>query len=335
MPSQQLPSLVLGRRLAILVALHHGPATLAELYAHLAAAGFGDPDLLPGDSAGDPPPTWKFNFQADLEALRALGYEARYDRKLARYRLAHSPFGLVLDEAQLAALGHLQHTFADHSFPQAPEIQALLRHLVSLLSPAAVKQLSRLPIEITIELAEVSRYETIDPGILKVIRNALKLGRQMEFDYRSPQHDRVLHHCISPQPLILKNGHVYLPGYRDGWTKMLEFRLERLVPESVKPVSRSAHQPIVHREPIRYWLGAAVAQGTVSPRFPQTQVTPQPDGSALVTAETANLWEAHKILLAYGANCQVLAPPALVQLMRDAVAGMAQRYGVDAALKEW
>lgn len=324
------PSLsVLGRRIVLMIALHHRALTLQEVYNQLVAAGYGPLEDIVGESSATPPATWRYSLQLDLEDLRALGYDVGYDQKLARYRWRTSPFGLQLDDRHLAALAHLRHTFADQTLPQVQDIRSLLDHLVTCLPPAGRNHLSKIPIELIIRVDEVSDYATIDPSILRVISNALHLQRQIEFDYCSPRQGRTLRHCVSPSPLVLKNGHVYLHGYKDGDTKQLTFRLEHIVPQTIACIKRSARPPIIHTHAISYWLSAEIARGGVSVRFPQHQATLQDDGSAIVHAVTANLWEAHKILLTYGAGCRVLTPPALVALIREAILQMVQLYPVD------
>ncbi|MDQ2806423.1 MAG: WYL domain-containing protein [Chloroflexota bacterium] len=295
----------------------------------IVAAGYGPLEEIAGETPATPPATWRYSLQLDLEDLRALGYDVGYDQKVARYRWRASPFGLQLEDSHLAALAHLRHTFADQTLPQVQEIRSLLDHLVTCLPPAGRKRLSKIPIEIIIRVDEVSDYATIDSNILRVISNALHLQRQIEFDYCSPRHGQTLRHCVSPSPLVLKNGHVYLHGYKDGDTKQLTFRLEHIVPKTIVCIKRSARPAIIHTQAISYWLSAEIARGGVSPRFLQHQATVQSDGSAIVNAITANLWEAHKILLTYGAGCRVLTPPALVDLIREAILKMVQFYTLD------
>jgi predicted DNA-binding transcriptional regulator YafY len=55
-------------------------------------------------------------------------------------------------------------------------------------------------------------------------------------------------------------------------------------------------------------------------------VEPHPDGSATVTAQVTDLFEARRILLSYGANCTVLEPPALVEEMRTIAAALYKIY---------
>jgi proteasome accessory factor C len=78
-----------------------------------------------------------------------------------------------------------------------------------------------------------------------------------------------------------------------------------------------------------YVLAPAVARNRdVAHWFPNTVIVYRDDGSALVTAQATNLWQARQILMRYIEHCQVLEPPELVELMRQTIAGLAALYGL-------
>ena len=56
----------------------------------------------------------------------------------------------------------------------------------------------------------------------------------------------------------------------------------------------------------------------------------EPDGWVTVTAKTDDLFAARRILLAYGENCEVLAPPQLRRRMAVAAQTMAGFYADEA-----
>jgi predicted DNA-binding transcriptional regulator YafY len=81
---------------------------------------------------------------------------------------------------------------------------------------------------------------------------------------------------------------------------------------------------------LRYRLGPELHRGGVSARFEEMEVSPvEPDGWVTVSARTDDLFTARRILLAYGENCEVLAPPQLRRQMAAAARKMAGFYGED------
>jgi predicted DNA-binding transcriptional regulator YafY len=266
--------------------------------------------------------------RADLNDLKALGYEVGFDRKRNHYYWANSPFGLALDDAQLAALDLLRRTFANQTFPRVAEIRALLDSLVARLPAEQARALDRLPPRLAIHLPEIRSDPAPHPHTLQAIEAALKAHRQLEFAYQSPKNIETVRHCITIESFVAKDSHVYLYGWETGSSELKQFRCERIVPYTARSAA-SAQRGIHYPYQIAYRAAPELARGGVSPRFDNMQIEPQPDGGALVRADTANLWEAHKILLSYGQLVYVLSPPALVALMRQAVSEMARLYGVD------
>jgi predicted DNA-binding transcriptional regulator YafY len=322
---EQQASFILGRRLALLVALHFAPRTLQALYADAITQGYVVADDTQSGS-GEPPDTWRYSFYADLEVLRAAGLDIYFDRRANLYKWSNSPFGLSLSEEHLAALKLAQQTFSGHTFPYAVQIRSMLAYLSNLLPREQTEKLAKLTAGIYIQLHEAESYEQIDKQMLDRIGTALRTGRQLEFKYLSTKHGEARPHCITPSELLYKDGHVYLTGWRDNTRGVALFRFTRIVPATLHVSGATARQPFVMRHTIMYTLAASVAAGGVSERFADQQVEWQPDGSALVTAHTADLWEAHRVLLSYGQTSRVLAPPELVEMMRVEVEGMTGMY---------
>jgi hypothetical protein len=53
------------------------------------------------------------------------------------------------------------------------------------------------------------------------------------------------------------------------------------------------------------------------------------DGSAIISAQTSDLWQARQILLRYRKHCRVLESPELIELMRERIERMARMYRTD------
>src|SRR5262249_40427324 len=115
-----------------------------------------------------------------------------------------------------------------------------------------------------------------------------------------------------------ENGHVYLRGRHVEMNKNLTFRLDYIVPGSATMLRTkfTNNRPFAPTYQLRYWLGPAIARHSVSEHFPGQEVERHPEGSAIITAQITDLFEARQIVLKYGENCIVYEPPELVEQMR-------------------
>jgi predicted DNA-binding transcriptional regulator YafY len=318
------------RQLTLLCRLLRGPAGRAELLAAVI-------QTHGAENLGTVPAR---TLEYDLHVLRAnWGVALEYDRGSQAYRLDMVPFPLLdLPDADLTALAFLYGAFSPEA-PQGPAVRALLDRLVSRLPTERQRQVQHLRTIPDLELAVLDQ-EAIATDVWTAVEEAVVSRRQLAFAYHSLQWEEgqpAEQHRVEPYSVEFNEGHYYLEGYcqrmRVGEQERAHvgtrrYRLSRIVPGTVEvlpdklpPGRRSARAYT-----IRYRLGAAIAGGGVSPRFPETKVTPLPDGSAEVEAQTVDLWRARQVLLRYAENCQVLEPPELVQLMREAILAMAHQY---------
>jgi predicted DNA-binding transcriptional regulator YafY len=306
----------LRRRLAILVLLHTGPRTSQEIIASLERD-----HLFFHDRALDPESRarrQRYQFKQDLEALRLLQYDLAYDRRQKRYSWRNSPFGLSLAPEQLSSLAMLLETFATRTFPHAAEIVDLLTFLADHLPIEQQQWLKNHRSTLHIDLRETTDYRNADPLTLKQIEQAIRLGQQLEFTYRTPRDGKERRHVIEPQPLVLRQGHVYLRGWSLDWGQELPFRLDCILPGTARvlPTSSAKQRPAPRSYTLRYWLSAVVARNKVSEHFPEHHHERHEDGSVTVTARITDLFEAAQTLFRYREHCIVLDPPELVERMR-------------------
>lgn len=303
------------RRLAILVLLHSGPRTSQEIITTLEQNG-----LFAHDHALDPTSKdrrQRDQFKADIETLRLLQYDLAYDRGQRCYSWRNSPFGLSLISEQLASLAMLLGTFGTLTIPHAAEIVSLLTFLAEHLPIGQQQWLKKHHPAFQIDLHETTDYRNADPATLNKIERAIRSGQQLEFIYCSPRDGHERRHVIEPQPLVFRQGHVYLHGWSLDWNKELPFRLDYILPGSAQVLSTlSARQrPAPRTYTLRYWLSATIARNRVSAHFPDHQVEQHEDGSATVTAKITDLFDAMQTLFRYREHCIVLAPPELVEQM--------------------
>ncbi len=314
------------RRFALLVLLHIRPRHYDEIIALL------DQDyLLDYDRSADASSTTRqqrYLFRHDLNALRLMGCNIEFDRRSKYYTWHNSPFGLCLGQEQLSTFAMVLDTFEETTILHATEIQALLAHFVNLLPVEQRTALASRHRSFRIDLHETTDYRNADPLTISRIEMAIERGQQLEFSYRSPREGKERRHLIEPRPLVFEHGHVYLYGWSIDYDKELRFRLDYIIPGSahvLHPQIRSS-RPRRATFRLRYRLSPVIARNRVSEHFPQQEVETHPDGSATVTAQISDLFEARRILLSYGANCRVLEPPALVEEMRKIAAELYKMY---------
>lgn len=304
------------RRMALLALLHRRPHCYEEIIASLDQKQLFIYDREENEAKIQD--LQRFQFRHDLQALKILDFQITFDRSSKCYTWSNSPFGFSLDQSQLNTLALLRHTFADPVFPRASEIRSFLSFLINLLPPEQQKTLQDQRPLIKIDLRDKVHYQAIDASMLREIDIAVQGALQLEFIYCAPYSGKERRHVIEPQPLKHKDGHVYLYGRSIEGNKELNFRLDYIVPGTVKHRSISAthNRPFSPSYLLRYTLTPAIARHNVSKHFEGQQEERHFDGSVTVTARTSSLFEARRILLSYGINCIVHEPPELVAQMR-------------------
>ncbi len=313
------------RRLLILSLLHIRPHTEAELYAALVERGSLAPESYDQTTISR---AQHAQFRRDLAALRAIGCEIDCDRRTHIYTWCNSPFGLTLEPAHLSALSIVLDTFADTSIPHAADIRALFARLLDLLPDAQRKEIASRRRAFTINLRELSSYSDTDQHTAAQIEKAITRGVRLNFDYRASRDGKLRQHEVEPLRLQYRGGHVYLYGWHIRRNKELPYRLDSIVPGSARAGNimaqhqHSGPQPVT----IRYHLSAAIARNAVSQHFANQQVERHPDGSATITAQTDDLFEARRILLSYGDGCVALDPPEWVAEFCQIATNLYQTY---------
>jgi predicted DNA-binding transcriptional regulator YafY len=314
------------RRFAILILLHNRPHTYNEIITILSQKQLLDFDRSANSAATSNQK--KYTFRHDLTALRATDCQIAYERRSKSYIWRNSPFGLHLDTSQQATFALLCDTFEDATILHAGEIHNLLNYFESLFSSEQQKDLKNIRRPFSIDLHETTDYSNADPTNVARIEMAIQRGQQLEFDYRTARDGKIRRHVIEPRPLVFERGHVYLWGWSIDRGKELRFRLDYIVPGSViiLPTSIQLNRPAGITKQLRYQLSPVIARNSVSQYFPGQVVESHPDGSATVTAQITDLFQARRILLSYGKNCTVLEPPELVAEIRDHVIELYKIY---------
>ena len=320
------------RRLILVRTMLRGPATVDALIRAVKAE--------QGDDAY--PPAAALAVKHDLQALRdEFGCKIRYVREQLVYTLEDLGELALLDlpDDGLEALAVLDASFPDDAPLGANDrVRRLLNHVLALLPAARRDAIGRRYVLPHITWS-VSHDEVVDARILSVVRQAISLKRQLAFDYRSnyDPDDQPRHYSVAPYLLYFRDGHTYLDTTvlraPDDMVRLtlraIQFRLDRIVTRSARMLSETLpderpQQPVYE---LVYVLAPAVARNRdVSHWFPHTAITYRNDGSARVTAQATNIWQARQILMRYIEHCRVLSPPELVELMRQTATRLAALY---------
>ncbi len=304
------------RRLALLALLHKRPHRYEEIIATLDTQNLLVYDRM--ENARSIVQQQRYQFRHDIQALRLLDCKIIFDKKSQYYTWHNSPFCLPLEENLLGTFATLMDTFTESSLLHADEIRTLLTFLLQRLSPEFQKVVNQRRRSFHIDLQETTDYQNADPETVQRIELAIQQSRQLQLLYRAPRHEKEYIHTIEPRSLVFKDGHIYLLGWHLYKQNETRFRLDYIVPGSAVILNTRS---VPERPPrpfyvLRYHLSFLIARHSVSNHFPGQEVQKHPDGSATVTAQVPNLFDARRILLSYGEQCTVLGPPELIKQMR-------------------
>jgi predicted DNA-binding transcriptional regulator YafY len=240
---------------------------------------------------------------------------------------------LDLPDEELEALVFLETMIAESTFPNMAHLNTLLERIISLLPSERRHHLDRLHHHPQVDGPSV----TYDPptDILTKLKQVVA-KQQISFAYQSPyQEGRAVTHRVAPSRLFHREGHTYLDAYcyecdMEELSKQYHpYRLSRIVPETLQVLPQRL-PPTLPPRPVyslRYVLSPTVAcQHDISHWFKESRITFQEDGSALVEAQTHELWHARQVLLRYREHCRVLEPPELIAMLRETLARMNTMY---------
>ena len=324
------------RCLAMLHRLQRGPADRDALMRAVR-------EMVPDAYGPANPDARRKRFERDLWNLRhKLAAEVEWDPDQGVYRLVdNGPWGgLELSEEALRGLAFLFETFGPES-GAAEVVRPLLEALLWALPGDQQRRVERQSAELRLDLRRLDEGE-IDPVVWDKVRRAVTMRRMLRFRYLSPRHERPEPRIHTVEPYELRfRGHYELRAYCRHWSNPLgqekmhagwfRYRLDHMLAEGlvILPDRLPPGQRYRRLETVRYRLAPQLARGGVSRHFDEMTVSaPDAEGWVEVTGKTDDLFEARRVLLAYGENCQVLAPPSLVRGMERAAQGLADLYEI-------
>jgi predicted DNA-binding transcriptional regulator YafY len=330
--------LPLKRCLAIVRRLQAGPASKEEL---MRAAR----ELVPDAYEAGNDRARRKRFERDMENVRyELGVVVDYDRREGHYRLLDPGdlLGVALSPEAMHGLAFLLSTFAPQS-AASDQARPLLEAIQSLLPAGRLRRLEGHASELEIDLRHLDEGD-ISAQVWSAVQRAAAERHVLQFDYLSPYHDppACRTHLVEPYRLKFQEGHWFLQAYCLRWIRReplspaerehagwLAYRLSRIQTDGLEvwPDKFPTDQRRRRLVPLEYRLGPVLHRGGVSSRFEDMQVSAvEADGWVTVSARTDDLFTARRILLAYGENCQVLAPPQLLREIGAAARKMAGFY---------
>lgn len=328
-------SWVAARRcLALVNRLQQGAAAKEDLLATIYRAE--DPDAAESALNG--------RFENDkLRLWENLQVRIRYDKSVKGYRLTEWERPLLnLSDTQIETMAFLADTFQPDS-PRAAEVHQLLDRLVSWLPQERQRLFRRVSGQLPTADLRQRDSEEIAPDVWEKTLQGWQARQEMQFDYRSSQHDDGIprQHHIQPWELYFsERGHWHLRGYclfNDGpngpWhpNDYINYRLSRIVPGSVEILPRKLPgvRPNGRPREALFELAPAVARFGVSERrelIAPPKLTELDEGWVRVAGKTYDVFGLARNLLYYGRHCRVLGGPELLREMRQLVKGLGEMY---------
>jgi len=250
--------------------------------------------------------------------------------------LVQSAFKLDINEDEARAFVALQESFTPGT-PYADAVQKLLQRWEWLFSEKSRRLVNqkrkRLARPVLLPLSPAADYRQHTEVILQ-LDAALEAGSYVSFAYtplpRSWDDEPVFHRHVEPYELEYRDGHWYFTAYVFEMNKFIDYRVDRIHPDSVQP-EHDHFYPGGRSRPgikIRYWVAPEMARhGTLSTRLWDQKVTLLDGGQgALVEGYARSIWWAMRLLLGYGEQVKALEPEELVQVMRKTAQGMGRLY---------
>lgn len=298
-------------------------------------------------------------FSRDVRFLQNMGYQIDKSGvgNAARYSLikGSGPAALFMfSKTELDTLVLLHTLFADPATytradtsqplpqqslrsPFAEEILKLIERFVAPLSPEQKREFERwvrkpyVYLNIDMVTDYLPHRATID-----TIVKAITQRQQIQFEYTSLQQRPTYHEHVDPYYIAHQDGHLYLIGYNHKSEKVLEYRVDRINPDTIK-LQPDMIDVVRRRYPIefQYWIDSSIAKSGLSQRWlaqtiEREEAYVDEQGKhrrkVLVRAKAYSEWRVVQQLLKYGDKVELVSPPTLREKMRQEVERMYRIY---------
>ncbi len=173
---------------------------------------------------------------------------------------------------------------------------------------------------------------------IDLIVQAISARQRIQFSYM-PTHRRqesIFHENIDPYYIIYLEGHFYLMGYGHKTSHFLEYRVDRIKPETLKIQPEMIDvERRQHRVEFKFLIDSKLAKRGLSQRWlTQTLEREEIDldehgrerHRVLVRATAYNEWRVIQQILRYGEQAELVGPPHLRERMKEVVKTMYKFY---------
>lgn len=261
-----------------------------------------------------------------------------YAKRNGTFGLEQPVFSIDIDEDEARAFVALQEGFTPGT-PYAEAIQTLLKRWAWLFSEKShqlvAQKRKRRARPLLLPLSPVEDYSKHGNTILSLDK-ALDESTYISFAYtplgQSWDAEPTLQTHVEPYELEYRDGHWYFTAYLSEQGNFIDYRVDRIQPDSVSPADLHEHFLPGNRRrrgvKIRYWVSPMLARhGSLSTRLKEQQVTLlDDDRGAIVEGYAKSVWWARRLLLGYGGQVKALEPEELVRTMRAEVDAMSKFY---------
>ncbi len=261
-----------------------------------------------------------------------------YAKRNGTFGLEQPVFSIDIDEDEARAFVALQEGFTPGT-PYAEAVQTLLKRWAWLFSEHShqlvAQKRKRRARPLLLPLSPVEDYSQHGNTILSLDK-ALEESAYIAFAYtplgQSWNAEPVLHTHIEPYELEYRDGHWYFTAYVAEQGTFVDYRVDRIQPDSVRVADSHDHFLPGNRRrrgvKIRYWVSPMLARhGSLSTRLKEQHVTLLDDEQgAIVEGYAKSVWWARRLLLGYGAQVKALEPDKLVEAMQKEVGMMSELY---------
>jgi Predicted transcriptional regulator len=273
------------------------------------------------------------------EQQQSLGKLAiAYDHEKSTFKMVRSFFHIDIHDEEARAFVALQEGFVPGA-PYADAVQMLLQRWEWQFSDEGHQRVERkrkrVMRPVRLPLSPATDYSKHGDIILK-LDAALEEGARISFSYtpltQSWDDPPVEHKHLEPYELEYRDGHWYFTAYVPAIQQFLDYRVDRIHPDSFNRDDHSHFNPALQKKrpgvKISYWVAPEMARhGTLSARLREQTVTLLPDDKgAIVEGYARSIWWAAKLLLGYGDQVKAREPEELVSTMRTRVKNLYHLY---------
>jgi len=251
-------------------------------------------------------------------------------------QIAMTPYEVMALQLARSHLAYLAGT------PFLDDLDSVLGKVQAGLPYKIANHLERL-VHAFVPLQRPTRSYAKQKAVLTELRRALLLQRRIELTYQKPGTRKPTTYPVDPYVLVLYQYGLYVIGFSHRASELRTFAVERMqrvtitdesfeIPPSFSSAERERRLFGLMDEPpqeVRIQFSRDIGYLLKERQWHPTQVvTPRKDGSVILMMQSGGLEEIAAWVLSWGRQAKVLAPPALIQLVRAELAGAAGQYGL-------